>query len=575
MLITPASRLSCQLALLTALSLCGHSLPAQLAGQQDQQPEPVYSTARLEGVVVSSLDGKPVPRVLVTSPDQRMAAITDSAGRFSFDFRRGLPQASASHALSSWPPDPVAAPTTVPLQFQLQKPGFVSDNIVLHVASVQPTTPEPTLRLKIVPTATLTGYLNPDSGDLPTSATVQLDMKVVTNGIAAWGYRTAQVNSRGEFRFAHMTPGDYKLLAPAFVPEIKLHDPLPDSIHGFRTSFYPNANSLDSASVLHIRAGETARADLVYRSATLYKVTIPTSGLPDGKGFSIDILTDIPGIKLDRVGTVARGYLPNGSYDFQFRSADVSNGQGMYPTFSIASVHLQIDGKPVVTLPVGFHPAFDVPVEVRVEFTNAPPPQPDTQHPRPLVSIVLGGGREARTDPQGVTVLQNLPEGLFTVAANSSIGGYVASVTSGTTDLLSEPLKVLPGIAPRPVEIILRDDSASINAHLTPVANLLPQATTDQPVYVLCISLDHPLAHADNFPIARDYFSIPNLAPGRYLVLASHQNLSPGWTSGFTQSVEYRNPEVIHGLLGKGAVVTLSPRQTADIEVPLMPENAN
>jgi hypothetical protein len=582
----PALRLSRQLALFTMACLAAASLPAQDPGNpMPDQPDPVYTTAHLDGVVVSSLDGRPVPRVLVTSNDQRMAAITDSSGRFSFDLRRAVPQSGAtSHAFSSWPPNPVqAAANTMPIQFLVRRPGYVTGNVTLHVPSVEPDTPEPTLQIKIVPSATLTGHLDPDSGDLPPDASVMLASKNVRNGSAVWNYSRALVNSRGEFRFAGLSPGDYKVFAPPYDPHNKLKAPLPDSVPGFRATFYPNASSFDSAGTIHLGPGETTRTDLVYRSAIFYKVVIPTAGLAEGKSFFASVLNDVPGfpvlsISHDADRLAAQGYLPSGSYSVVLSSREVVTQQNQSPIISVASVHLQIDGKPVSTLPVVFHPAFEVPIEIRLEFTNGPPPQVDPQNFNPFAVVGIepigpAGVQPLAFNKQGASFIWNLSEGLFRVTADSAVGGYVASVTSGTTDLLREPLQVLPGVAPRPIEIALRDDPSSINAHLAAAGNLLPQATADQPVYALCIPLDRPQAQAVPLTLSQDFFPVSGLAPGRYLLLASHRQIanSPPPNSG----LEYRNEEVLHTLLNQGVVVTLSPGQKADVEVPLMPEDAN
>jgi hypothetical protein len=465
----------------------------------------------------------------------------------------------------------------------------------VRVPAIQPDAPEPALQLKIVPSATLTGHLDPDSGDLPSDTSVQLAIKNVFNGTVTWGYRTVPVNSRGEFRFANLSPGDFKLLAPAYDPPFKLKEPLPDSIPGFRASFYPNASSFDSATVIHLGPGETTRADLVYRSAIFYNVIIPVTGLPEGKGFFAALIPDVPGVAVrrDAQRNAAQGYLPNGSFNIQLTSAEESTNAGprqtsglqflmprvenQFPIVSIASAHLQIDGKPVRTQPVAFHTAFEAAIEIRFEFTNGPVPQADPQHPNPLAMVgiepigTVGLNPVVMMKPQG-SVAQDLSEGLFRVSANSMSGGYVASLTSGSTDLLREPLHILPGIPPRPIEVTIRDDPASINARLSPAASLLPQATADQRVSITCIPLDHPQAQAQTMSVPQDQFKIENLAPGRYLILASRQAaqyVQPG--GGF----EYRDEDVIRDLIPKGIVVTLSSGQQASIQVPLMPEGAN
>jgi hypothetical protein len=585
----PVPRLFRQLALVAALCVCSLSLPAQFQSQQSagglsdapDAPEPIYTTAHLDGVVVSSLDGKPVPRVLVTSPDQRMAAITDYSGRFSFDLRRAVPQ-SAAHVFASYPPDPVTVATTMPIRFHVFRPGYVGDDVTVRVPANLPDTPEPTLRLKIVPSATLTGHLDPDSGDLPPDATVMLVVKSVSNGSAIWGYRNAQVNSRGEFRFADLPPGDVKLFAPAYNQQFKQTEPLPDSIPGFRAAYYPNASSFDAAGVIHLGPGETTREDLVYRSATFYNVVIPVTGLPEGKVFNVTMLDGVPGfasVSLSRNGNTAQGYLPNGDFDIQLTSAEGSTRENQHPIASIASAHLQIDGKPVRTQPVAFHEAFQAPIEIRFEAISGPPPLVDPQHPQPLAMVGFEPIGTVGLRPVGVgmstqsSVARNLSEGLFRVTADTMSFGYVSSITSGSTDLLREPLRILPGVAPRPIEITIRDDSASIDARLAPAANLLPQATSDQPVSILCIPLDHPQAQAHGVATPQDEFAIKGLAPGRYLILASHQDLS--MNTERTPSIEYRNPDVLRDLIPKGAVVTLSSGQQASVQVPLMPEDAN
>lgn len=575
---SPPPRLCLQLALLAATCLSIHSLRAQDPNQQIQQPDPVYTTTRLDAVVISSLDGKPVPRVLVTSPDRRMAALTDSEGRVSFDFRRTAPQTSRQES-STYPPGPApSAATTIPITLHVQKPGYIANDVVLHIAATQPDTPEPALQLKIMPAASLTGHLDPESGDLPQYTVVQLARKNILNGTPNWGYTVAQVNSHGEFRFANLSPGDYKLLAPANIP-LNQSQQRPDSVQGFSPTFYSNASSFDSAAIIHLDPGETASVSLSYRNAPFYSVTIPVEGPAEDKGFYAVLIPDLPGLALAHNGNAIQGYLPSGSYDIQIRYEEPSTQKNQSPSTSIASVHLQIDDKPVRTQPVAFHPTFEVPVEVHAEFTNSTPPQFDPHHPNPLAVVglqsVIPAGLNPSTQnrPDGVTVIQNLSEGLFRVEVYPTMGGYVASATSGTTDLLREPLRVLPGIPPRPIEVTLRDDSATINGHLAPAANLQPQASGDQPIFVLCIPLDRPQAQAIGFEEQRDEFSIPNLAPGRYLVLASQWAMTQGMQ--VNGGIEYRDENVLRDLLNKGAVITLSPNQKADLEVPLLPEDAN
>ena len=185
-----------------------------IPGQQPQTaPQYTYTIEHLNAVVVSSTDGKPVARVLVTSTDRRMAVMTDSEGKFSFDFRRAdlsSVSAGASNAYRGFVMGGGA--NTLPLQLQVRKPGYITNTVTLSLPVVQPDTPEPTLQIKIAPSATIIDHLEPDSDDLPAGLTVQLYRKVIQNGAAAWQQSGgSQANSRREFRFADLSPGDYKL----------------------------------------------------------------------------------------------------------------------------------------------------------------------------------------------------------------------------------------------------------------------------------------------------------------------------------------------------------------------------
>src|SRR5579862_811822 len=145
------------LALLAALSLAALTLPAQeityvqqrgQAQQPETQPPPPTTTEHLTGVVVSSVDGKPVARVLVTSPDHRMAAMTDYEGRFAFDYRRivlpatsnGLPASAIAVYNGMYG---IGNSHGLPIQFQVRKPGYIQNTVLLWLPAVQPDTPEP------------------------------------------------------------------------------------------------------------------------------------------------------------------------------------------------------------------------------------------------------------------------------------------------------------------------------------------------------------------------------------------------------------------------------------------------
>jgi hypothetical protein len=507
-----------------------------------------------------------------------MAALTDSQGRFSFDLRRPVSAQGETHIFSSWPPEPASTlqNQTMPITFVVRKPGYINGNVTLRVPAAKPDASEPPLQLKIVPAATLTGHLDPDSGDLPERASVQLRRKQIQDGAAVWTPSGgAAVNSRGQFRFANLEPGDYKLIAPAVVPRQGDHGP--DSVPGFLPAFYSNADTLAAAETIHLGAGDSATANLAFRSATFYHVAIPVTGLPENSGFGVHLQPQIDGLYLGINQGIASGYLPSGDYDLQLTANVPGVTVNEVPTQLSAALHLHIAGRAVRMEPVALHPGLELPIVVRRELTN-PPPETDQQYPFSLwvnLQPVDSNGYAPQMAPMtpgkddsGLKI-ENLTPGTFRVNVAPRLG-YAAAVTSGSTDLLREPLRVATGSVPQPIEVTLRDDFATLTIHVPAADPAQPPPADATQVFLLVIPLDR--LEAQSFVVSwqdtmQNQYTLPGLPPGRYLALAARHQIA--------QDLEFRNEDVLRGLLSKGAVVTLSPSQKADVQVPFLPEDTN
>jgi hypothetical protein len=572
--------------LLTALCLCTVPLCAQVMvqfpNQSSQNQDAVQAdlpitTERLTGMVVSSVDGSAVARALVTSTDRRFASFTDSQGRFSFDLRRVVP-AGSTHDLSSYPPDPAAALSSINLTFVVAKPGYVQDVLSFQLSSLQPDSPEAPLILKIVPCGTITGHLYTDSGNFPRTLIVQLLRKQVNNGAAVWlPANGANVNSRGEFRFANLDPGDYKLFVPAHLIDGDITGVHPASVSGFLPTYYPGGVREESAATLSVGAGASVTADLNLHEAPFYDVTIPLAS-PPGKGFVRATLLDgVPGLVIQQGSQSFEGHLPDGTYNLWLSSTEPRTPNDQSPLLSSAFVTIEVDGKAVRTLPVALHPSPEIPIVVRREFTSGQP-QPPTPPNQPSVylnlqNVPLGQFQQtpsmkANTGDEGLSLVDVIP-GLYHVAVSARSGStaYVASAVSGSTDLLREPLQVLPNSTPRPIEVTLRDDFASIDATITADPTPLPSAAAS-PILLICVPLDRLQANPGFSLIQQNHATVANLAPGRYLLLATRDLRS-------IQSIEYKNEAVLSTLMQKAAVITLAPNEKATAQVPLLPNGDN
>ncbi|HEX9202208.1 MAG TPA: hypothetical protein VF865_21800, partial [Acidobacteriaceae bacterium] len=266
------------------------------------------------------------------------------------------------------------------------------------------------------------------------------------------------------------------------------------------------------------------------------------------------------------------GYLPTGSYTLRIVT--------FAPTPIAAMAHIQVAGAPLHAAAINPTGTADIPIIVRRELTGRTNVQPGFQGPSVSVNLqpadlskgfmnnFTGNGPSKPGDGDDALKLQNVVEGLYRVAVFPRLG-YAASVTYGTTDLLREPLSIGASGPSGPIEVTLRDDYATLSGRLLPSTAPQTQSPDDSDiVFVQCIPLDRPESQSlGNAAIWQGQFTMPNLPPGRYLVLASHEQLQNG--------IEYRNPDVVRDLLSKGTVVTLSANQKTDIQVPLMPEEGN
>jgi hypothetical protein len=482
--------------------------------------------------------------------------------------------------------------------------------VTLSLPAVQPDTPEPTLQVKIAPAGTIIGHVEPDGGDLPTAISVQLHRKAIQNGAATWQQMSgAQINSRGEFRFADLAPGDYKLSTSAWTSPDAYRAAKPDSVPGLTPAFYPDAADLNSAGIVHVGPAATVAVTLVPHATTFYCVTIPVAGSEGVQGANIMLLPNSAGFNLgyNSQDHELEGFLPPGAYNARVTTyapmaagpaAAPGGNAGLrmigfagQPRQSTALVHFNVGHGPVHVGPVTPLPAVDVPVNIHRDFTNPQPeagPQVVAQFNGqrfPPVSLYLesvdtnqGNGANLAPigpdDPEDSLKLQNVTPGVYRVRVQPTRGGYVASATCGTTDLMRDPLTIAAAGSGCPIEVTLRDDSASVTGTIaTGALPQSPQNSTDAGIiFIMGIPLDQPESYpVQSAVMGQGQFRLGAVPPGRYLFVASQRDIF----QNMFQDLEYRNPDVLRDLTAKGAVVTLSAGQKANIQVPLLPEGGD
>jgi hypothetical protein len=508
-----------------------------------------------------------------------MAAMTDGEGRFEFDVRLPIGNTTGGPGPSTGARMRGGGEDGYPMALMARRPGYLTTQRPTMLRLRDKTPDEPELQIKIMPESILRGRVATSAVAPPMGVQVQLSRKQVQDGLANWGLvATAQTNSRGEYRFADLATGDYKIMTREWVENESIVPVPGKQITGYPPVYYPNELDLATATSIHIAAGETAQADLNLRAQPYYRVSIPVMNVPRGTGVNVAV-GDEDGSSGFSLGfnpqtQKIEGLLPNGSYDVRVTSFGEVQGTG--------AGRIEIAGGTVRGAPISLMSLGLIRVVVREEYTTD---SGTGTREGPEISRIGNGRRrslELMLQPDGTKgpavglrnltgkgnedlVVENAREGKYRVWVMPN-HGYVASATSGGVDLLHKPLVVGAGGASAPIEITLRDDTATLDGTVSPMP---PTGREPDPygggVFVFCFPIESEVGRpVQGFAGVDGKFSMQNLPPGRYLVLAFR---TPN------QNLEYRNEEVLRQYESKGTIVTLEAGQKAEAKVPVLTED--
>jgi hypothetical protein len=519
----------------------------------------------------------PVSRALVYSPDNRFAMLTDGDGHFEF----ALPKAGIGNTgMTSFEGQPrqvwSVAGAGGPFWLMARKPGFLDDPF--DNRQVQASAGGD-LTIPLMPEAVIKGRVVVSEADPASEIPVQLLSRQVREGIPRWVQaNTVLADSNGEFRFAELLPGVYKL----GTNELMDNDPaitVPGGqVYGIPPVFYPGVSDFASAGTIQLAAGQTVQVDLPVTRQPYYPVRIPLANTDASAGMNINVSAQGhrgPGYSLGYNAEEHRieGLLPNGHYLVEATSYGQNASAG---AVNIAVAGTAMDG-PVLT----FHRGSSIDVHVDEEFNSKEKVGPATwtvggrsfqmRGPRVYLQVRVeseddleGQGGASLRPPSGPNddsmVIENLSPGRYRLRLDTS-RGYVASATMGGVDLLHEPLVVGPG-STTPIEIKMRDDNAEMDGTVTGMtgdssAGPVPSA------YVYCVPLRDSPGQFREVVVSGsdDKFRLEGMAPGAYRVLA-FKNPQP--------HLPYGDAEAMQAYDAKGQPVQLSPGQKTNVQVQLI-----
>jgi len=571
-----------------AILLCLFCLIPREGTAQNVQPK---NPDRVSGVVVNSVSHEPIARALVVSNDERFAALTDINGRFEFVFA----EAAAGNDAAAGPGRPgMNLVGYRPYAFTARKPGFLSPQNDQGVTlSSVPEGKE--VEIALVPEALIVGHIALPTSEPPDPIEVELYQRQVRNGRAHWVSVGVQATrSDGEFRFAGLTAGTYKLLTHELMDEDPKTAAPGGQMYAYAPVYYPNANGFASAGTIQLTPGKIVHANLSLVRQPYFPVIVPVASVPPGvRGVNVKVSAqgrDGPGFALgyDPQKQMIVGSLPNGSYRLE---ATIYGGQVLS---GVTNITVR-GGSEGMVLPLAACPP--VMVNVKEQFTAEVAPGTTTitrgvagrttsQQRKYDISVMFEPADDFRaqqqiasrgrsdTQPDSLQ-MDNVAPGRYWVQVYPS-HGYAASVTAGGVDLRRQPLVVPSGNSVPTIEVTLRDESATVEGMVEGVSGLSgsaapmsqgpnisvgpPSSASSARLYFIPMG-DSTGRFMEAFVDKSGSFSAASLPPGEYRVLAF---------SDAQPELEYENPEAMLAYDGKGQVIRLAAGQKERVQLQLI-----
>ncbi len=561
---------------LVALFLLPSTLPHSAHAQDTGSNT---GSSSLHGSVINSVTREAIGHALVFSTDNRFATFTDDQGHFEFPLPRIESNPNISRGELGF--------SRGSIQLTARKPGFLD--------YTYPQTPQfqdgvnDEVTIALIPESLIVGRVNLPSANQSDRITIEVYKRQVRDGRPYWtAAASATSRSNGEFRVANLAAGTYKI----FTDELLDRDPLTfnpvGQLYGYSPIYYPAAGDFASASPVILEAGKTFQIELSPVLRPYFPVKIAIANMAEGSPMNVSVALEGhkgPGYSLGSTGEpVIEGMLPNGNY-----SVEATLWQG--PQTATGTVNITVKDAPLTHGSIAVIPNGSIPVTIKDEisanphqsmgsFTNGrfSRDQPANVSLQPADDFDSQGFalRPPRKPNDNDLVLESVRPGRYWLTVEP-YSGYVASAVAGSVDLLRQPLVVGPGGASLPVEIVLRDDGATVEGMVEGMppapavvrggatvggATMIGRLQVPEGPYVYCIPLPDS---AGRFMVSRvsseGNFQFQQISPGVYRVLAFDRQQG---------ELEYHNAEAMSVYEGKGPVVRLVAGQTEQVRVALI-----
>ncbi|MGE5082621.1 MAG: carboxypeptidase-like regulatory domain-containing protein [Acidobacteriota bacterium] len=532
-------------------------------------------TETLRGTVVNPVTQAPIPRALVYSADNRYTVLSDGDGHFEFTVpksasdMRGTSFGYSGPAARFWS----LAANRRPLALMARKPGYLDPPV--EIGADEKTASGNDITIPLLPEGIIKGRVTATGAEPATGVAVQLLTRQVQEGVLRWvPGPTVQANSAGEFRFAELLPGSYKLFTREWMDNDPVAQVPGSQVYGFPPVYYPGGAEPSAAAAIELDAGQTVQADIEIQGKPYHQVRIPVANADVNNGFSVTVEGQ-QGSRFELGFNTneqrIEGMLPAGNYTVQATTYGPNSVSG--------SVSIRVGDAPVQGPTLVLGPNTNIASGVKEEFGDPPPNHSagwsDGKH-----SYTLRGPRlylQARLEsvdemePRGAALrpptppddqslaLEGVPPGRYWLRVSTS-RGYIASATMGSLDLLHQPFTVSSGTSAA-IEITMRDDGGELDGTISSAGQQTsaPESGTGARAFVYCVPLPESAGQFQPLVVSEDgKFNAQMMAPGDYRIVAF---------SVPRPNLPYRDAEAMKAYESQGQVVHLSAGQKTAVQL--------
>jgi len=422
------------------------------------------------------------------------------------------------------------------------------------------------------------------------------------------GFNERQTDDRGVFRFYGLPPGGYLLSAGK--PRIGLL--APTAYDAYAPTYFPSATR-DNASEILVHEGDEVTADIQFRAATGYIVSgkvagvfVPEIGFAQGATLALTNVRNRTEITTTGTTNEDSGFafygVPEGEYEVvasqYLQSRDELKSAPRRVTVRGADVNgidltlaqqASIEGRiifehdPKAACATRRETAAqETLVYVRqFESKGAPPAETEAAEPPPApanyASLAVG-------DAKGSFIFRNLPPGSYVIDPVAPASGwYARSVAIASASLraprtavgssLGEGISVKSGERISGVTITIAEGAAKLRGKITLAEG--QSLSANLRVYMIPAereNADNVLRFYEARPDADRSFTIDNVAPGRYLIVARLREENDLGTAKVIRQDGTFRAKVVHDAEALKKDVVFKPcEQLADYQLPYSP----